>query len=245
MTSSLSFGKLEVLVDAREDDSVSSWESAACYADVLDHARDLLDEGRHLLTLREYLALWSQTLRDQGSRACNKAEVWSRFMDDRDDENPISFVRHPFHSTVLVDTYLVDTRREDDGYSATVVDGGIEMGRVKLPPTGKIYEIDSFGLASRTGGAKCSDSDAFEHRWWAFSSDQLVTGSDFVVFANGGTIGCFCELVKIHYHLHDRGGFYRVLSLPDNGRMRRGLGAPEIASTPQLSERRIEKSKLV
>jgi len=211
---------IEILVDAREDDSVSSWVSSKSYRDVLEETRQKCPIGKHLMTLKEYMNLWGQTVQG-GSRACNEADVWVRFEQDRQEIDPISYVRHPFLSTVLVDTYLRSFSRMSNHYEADVVMGGNFQGRVIIPDTGKIYGLNKFGLPNRTGGRKIRDSENFEHRWWAFSSDQIRNGQDInpdfemALFGNGGTIGCFCELIKAHYSLDDSGGFYRVLTLPD------------------------------
>lgn len=211
-----------IQVDAREDDSVNSWIAAQPYGKVLEDARNSCPTDRHIMTLAEYIGLWRGTVQEMGSRACNEADVWAKFQTDRDEENPLSFVRHPFLSTVLVDTYLTDFSEINGEYEAMVVVGGKPQKRITLPKTGKIYEVNEFGLPSKTGGKKIKASDTFEHRWWAFSSDQIrnTDGSikkDFkmTLFGNGGTIGCFCELIKAHYEMNDAGGFYRILSLPN------------------------------
>lgn len=124
---------------------------------------------------------------------------------------------------MLVDTYLTDFQINENGeYEALVVDRNTPQERIVIPPIGKIYSINKYGIPNRTGGKKIKDSDAFEHRWWAFSSDQLrnkkgliKSSFDMALFGNGGTIGCFCELIKAHYSMDDSGGFYRVLTLPN------------------------------
>ncbi len=223
MTKNHQLKDIKLIIDAREDDSVHSWAAARPYRAVLADARKKCPAEYHLMTLSEYLTLWLQTIQEAGSRACNEADVWLRFQDDRDEKNPVSFVRHPFLSTVLVDTYLTNwniTAR--DKYEAQVFISGKPQKTICVPPTGKIYSVNEFGLPSKTGGRKIQESETFEHRWWAFSSDQLrdINGAikkDFAMalFGNGGTVGCFCELIKAHYSLDDAGGFYRILALPN------------------------------
>lgn len=213
---------LEVLVDAEELDDYSSWVSATPYRNVLEKARKDCPTDKHLVTLYEYMHIWMETVRQGGSRACNEADIWIKFKDDKDLDSAVSKVRHPFKSTVLVDTYLTEFSYSAGQYEALVVVHGKPKERIKLPVTGKIYEINEYGIPSKTGGKKIKASDTFEHRWWAFSSDELRNpdGSikkDFTMalFGNGGTIGCFCELIKAHYSLDDAGGFYRLLTLPN------------------------------
>lgn len=211
---------VKVLINAEEDDDLSSWVKAKPYRDVLEEARKDCPEGYRILTLFDYLKLWMDTVKSQGSRACNEADFWMKFEDDRNLDHPVSHVRHPFKSTVLVDTYLTDFSYSNGKYYATLIEGGVPKGKLDIPRTGKIYDIDKYGIPSWTGGEKRKESYSFEHRWWAFSSDEIRTdegqiNSEFsmALFGNGGTIGCFCELIKAHYSIDDAGGFYRVLAI--------------------------------
>ena len=218
----LKIENLQILIDAEENDSFSSWVSATSYRTVLENSRKDCPNGSHLVTLYEYMHLWMDTVKEGGSRACNEADVWLKFKGDKDLSKPVSKVRHPFKSTVLVDTYLSDFSYSKGQYEAQITIHGIPQKRIKIPTTGKIYEINDYGIPSQTGGKKLKASDNFEHRWWAFSSDEIKDKNgkikkDFTMalFGNGGTIGCFCELIKAHYSLDDAGGFYRVLTLPN------------------------------
>ncbi|MBI2044888.1 hypothetical protein HYT23_02430 [Candidatus Pacearchaeota archaeon] len=218
---------IEMLVNAGENDSFSSWVSAKSYRTVLEEVRQNCPPGRHIMTLGDYIDLWRETVQG-GSRACNEADVWARFEQDRKDDNPMSYVRHPFLSTVLVDTHLRNFSLREDPvwdrpkyYEAELVEGAQSQGKVYVPPTGKIYGVNQWGLPNKTGGKKTKESEDFEHRWWSFSSDQIRDTKDGInpnfemaLFGNGGTIGCFCELIKAHYSLDDAGGFYRILTLP-------------------------------
>lgn len=214
---------VHIEVDAEERDDVASWVSAKSYEQVLAEARAACPPGRHLMTLREYMTLWRQTVQTSGSRACNEADIWLKLSFGLAPNQAESNFRHPFKSTILVDTWLKDfSFSSEKGYEATVFEGGVQKGQVPIPATGKVYELNDFGLPSRTGGKKTAESEPFEHRWWSFSSDQLRNADGSIrqdaklaLFANGGTIGCFCELVKAHYFLEEAGGFYRVLSLPN------------------------------
>lgn len=215
----MNLNDLQILIDAEEKDDYSSWVSATSYRTVLNQARKDCPPDRHVVTLYEYMSIWMDTVM-QGSRACNEADVWMKFENDKNLNMPISKVRHPFKSTVLADTYLTEFSYKNNTYEALVVEKGEPKERIIIPPIGKIYEINNYGIPSKTGGAKVKMSNAFEHRWWAFSSDQLRDSNgnidpnfSMALFANGGTIGCFCELIKAHYSLDDAGGFYRVLTL--------------------------------
>jgi hypothetical protein len=211
-------------VDAEERDDVASWVSAKSYEAVLSEARSVCRPGRHLVTLKEYMTIWRQTVQSGGNRACNEADIWLKLSFGSSPDRPESSFRHPFKSTVLVDTWLQDfSFAPEKGYEATVFERGVAKDRVAIPATGKVYELNRLGLPSRTGGRKTAESESFEHRWWEFSSDRLRSSDGsmsqdarLALFANGGTIGCFCELVKAHYFLEEAGGFYRVLSLSGN-----------------------------
>jgi hypothetical protein len=213
----LSLNAVQLALDASEDDATSSWTQGLPYSEVLSRARATVPAGRHLVTLREYMNLWSESVARSSEIACNQADHWIRFYDSLDARDPLCFFRHPFRSTVLVDTYLADFVRSTSGQiEATVFVAGKESSRVPLPSTGKIYQIGEHGLPVSTGGRKTAQSEPFEHRWWALSSDRLQTGSPpLALFANGGTIGCFCELVKAHYFLNEWGGYYSILTHPD------------------------------
>jgi hypothetical protein len=208
---------LRVLVDSREDDQISSWATGLTYGEVLSHSRASVPAGRHVVTLQDYLQIWLTTVVNDPVPVCNQSSHWMRRAAELEPDTPMAFLRHPFQSTILVDTYLDELSSTPSGeFEGLVYVGGLAAERVRIPPTGKIYELGPYGLPTSTGGHKNDRSVVFEHRWWAFSSEQarLVDGQ-MALFANGGTIGCFCELIKAHYYLGDRGGYYRVLSIPD------------------------------
>lgn len=211
-----SLNDLQVLIDFRDHD-ISSWTTGLSYGEVLKSARASVAPGRHIVTLREYLELWLVTVPREFNEACNQADYWMRQLPKIEPDTPLAFLRHPVQSTILVDTYLDEINLTRSGeFEATVLVGDEAKERVLLPPTGKIYEIGTYGTPTAVGGHKNDQSESFEHRWWAFSTEQVrERNSPMALFANGGAIGCFCELIKAHYYLTDRGGYYRVLTLPD------------------------------
>jgi len=159
---------LEVLINAEEIDDYSSWVSTTSYRSVLEKARTDCPKERHIVNLYEYVSLWMETVKHEGSRACNEADVWLRFKDDKNLKSAVSKVRHPFKSTVLVDTYLTEFSYAKGIYEALVIANGKPQERIVIPVTGKIYEVNEYGIPTKTGGKKIAASDDFEHRWWLF-----------------------------------------------------------------------------
>ncbi len=211
---------VRVLVETGEDPRHHSWANGLSYREVLGESRERLPAGERLVTLRDYVDLWLATTCRADSLACNHADRWQRVAVELAPNAPLASFRHPYHSTVLVDTFLDEVEEAPHGQvEATVFSGGRCHGRVVLPGTGKIYEIGPLGLPVRTGSPKTADSETFEHRWWELSSPRILgAGRPVALFANGGTLGCFCELIKAHYFLDERGGYCRVLTLPDEAR---------------------------
>ncbi|MEK6847433.1 MAG: hypothetical protein AABY16_04675 [Nanoarchaeota archaeon] len=207
--------RLDTLTDLKRQ---FAGESRRPYREILATARLQCHPKTHVMTLAEYMHLWKNYF---------KEGVISCFSEEISKGRPTPQIPAIFDLPVLVDTYL--THWEMDGLnhhtlSAEVVVGGNTQKRVYIPPIGKIYEVNEFGLPSKTGGAKKECSEPFIHSWWAFSLSEIIqpsrsgmvkTNFDMTIFANGGTMGCFYEFLKAHYSLDDREGFYQILSFPD------------------------------
>ena len=193
-------------------------EGRKSYREVLQLARTNCPSLTHVMTLAEYMHLW-KTYFNEKVIPCSAEEIRKG--------KPTPQIPAIFDLPTLVDTHLADWEMDGLNYqtlSAKVIVNDQSKRRVYVPPQGKIYEINGFGLPSKTGGAKTESSEPFIHAWWAFSMSEVIhpTASgkvrnefDMALFANGGTMGCFYEFIKAHYSLDDREGFYQVLSFPD------------------------------